>query len=85
MPREQLSRLQLELLQALSPTKYTKVPLRTYASTILSLADRGYLKLRPAPESGPFTSFSRFLMILTPDGVRALKRVTRGTVRIRKW
>ena len=73
MTKERLSRLQLRLLEALSATKHRRAPLRTYASTILSLVDRGYIKLH-APLSECFATYARHFMIVTPDGVRALER-----------
>ena len=69
---KRLSYLQRKLLEALSTKRYRAPPLRTYASTILSLVDRGYIKLG-APLAYAAT-YSRYLMIVTPDGAQALKR-----------
>ncbi len=76
MSRERLSHHQLKLMRSLSTRRYHRSPPGTIGNTILSLSDRGYIKLTP-PAYGGSTRWAQFNAILTPDGARALERAAK--------
>lgn len=69
---KKLTPLQLTLLLALSRDEYRMPPLSTVASTVLSLSDRGCIKIRAPVSHGLFVTWNRHLLKLTPYGLRSL-------------
>lgn len=81
MTRMKLTYPQLELLQELSPKVFRVPSPGTNSNTAISLAGRGrgYIEIR-APV-GEFTTYNRYRMRLTPDGVDFLKHIEQSRVR----
>lgn len=63
MARKRLTRAQQELLDSLSTTEWRKAPLLTRAATILSLVDRGLVKMRPVRSFGFYDRYADWALM----------------------